>query len=68
MSFRCKTCSVVFDSKSLLVKHQILLHDMHKTTKISKKTLGISKLIEWRKTAEKDLTRALSNSRKFRGS
>ena len=57
-SFCCKSCGAVFDSRSLLVRHQKLQHKLHKTSKV-KKTLGSSKHIEWRKTSGKDLTRAL---------
>ena len=62
-SFCCRSCGSVFDSKSLLVRHQIVQHNMHK---ISKKTGGNFKHIEWRKKAQKDLSRALLSSKKFR--
>ena len=62
-SFCCKSCGTVFDSKSLLVRHQITQHDMHK---ISKKAKVNFKHIERRKKAQQDLSRALSSSQKFR--
>ena len=67
-SFCCKSCGSVFDSRSLLMNHKMLQHNMHPPRKTKKTTPSSSKHIQWRKKAEQDLSRALSKSKKFRGS
>jgi len=55
-SFSCKSCAQVYDTKSELVKHQILQHDMHRANQ------GNFKHIAWMKNAAQGWYRALSYS------